>query len=137
MLRRPFVAAVFALAFAGLSVPAPAATTYDTVTLNVPVTVDAMPIGTTANIACYTPTVGAPTSWTQVPVPVQTQNGFVVYHGPPIVVVLKTNSGGPPGGPTTPNLVSGAYIQCQINWSPSTPAETVKDKYKTYSVQLQ
>jgi hypothetical protein len=118
------------------AVPAPAATTYQTVTLTVPVTMDLMPAGTTAYVACYTPTVGAPTSYAQTPVPVQTLNGFVVYHGASIIVVLKNGQGGPPGS-SGPSLVTGAYISCELDWSPSSPTDPTKSTSKSYSVQLQ
>jgi hypothetical protein len=136
MLCRFLTSIALAVAIVSIAAPAPAATTYQTVTLNVPVTIDAMPLGTTASVVCYTPTNGAPSSYSQTAIPVQTQNGFVVYHGAPIVVVLKNSSGGPPGGPNTPNLVTGAYIGCEVDWSPKGPTDPAKSTYKTYSVQL-
>jgi hypothetical protein len=137
MLHRTLTAVALAVAITSIAAPAPAATTYQSVTLTVPVTIDSMPLGTTAKVSCSTPTVGAPTSYVEAVVPVQTVGGFVVYHGPPIVLVLKPNSGGPPGGPNTPNLVTGAYIGCEVSWSPSSPTDPAKSKYSTYSVQLQ
>jgi hypothetical protein len=136
MFRFLFSAAAIGSSLSALAAPAPAATTYQTVTMSVPVSIDSMPIGTTASVACYTPTVGAATSYAQVPIPVQTLNGFVVYHGAPIVVTLKNGQGGPPGSSGL-SLVSGASIGCEIDWSPSSPTDPAKSTYKTFSVQLQ
>jgi hypothetical protein len=138
MLRRSLTTCAFALALAVIAAPATAATTYQTVTLTVPVTIDQMPLGTTAYVACYTPTVGSATSYAQTNVPVETQNGFVVYHGPAIVVVLKNGqTGNGVAGSTGTSLVSGANIGCALKWSPGSPTDSTKSTYTTYSVQLQ
>jgi hypothetical protein len=139
MLRRSLTIFASALALTAIAAPAPAATTYQTVTLTVPVTIASMPIGTTANVSCFAgqftgQVVTLPNYFAMTIVPVTTQpgTGFVSYSGPPIVVVLKP----PPGAQSA--MVTGVQVRCQVNLSPNTtPINPTRSTRDTSPVTLQ
>lgn len=103
------------------------AKTYDTVTLAVPITVDALPIGTKMDVECQQVVPGSAgskgPSINHSAVPVQESNGFVSYHGDPILVVLQ-------GHKTDQlyfHLTSGQQVRCGVVFF-TNPGPALDDK---------
>jgi hypothetical protein len=131
MSRRSLTAVALTLMLSAVAAPAPAATTYQNVKLTVPVSADSMPIGTIVTILCNATTPTGVVSG-QVDLPLQTQNGFGVYHGPPILVVIQQ-----PAGSGKPSLVTGTKVTCGLLWSPQSNSDPTKSLISTSAVTLQ
>jgi hypothetical protein len=138
MLRLSLTTLAFAIALTAIATSASAASTYESVTLRVPVSVASMPIGTTVQVTCWAGPAGhspdSPNGFAgyqvQATVPVQTVNGFVVYNGPPLVVVLRAPAG------EQSAMVTGATVWCWVIPTPRSGVDPKKSIGSTSAVNL-